>query len=354
MFVTAITELGGIREGRQSSGPFPQRSVGDHWYPACIAGSVRSRCPSTEVVMKQISTLAGGWTALAVVCLALVVVFGTSRYEPAAAQGGPTIIWYDSFDDQTPLEQKYFEYDDAGGRFAVVAGVGVNGSPGLRAVYAAGVEDAGHLHRTFGRNPVNSQGHSTTDFREVYWRLFVKNEAGWSGNPFKLSRVTSFANRSWAQAMIAHVWAAASGTTLMLDPASGVDGNGQLVTTGYNDFAHLRWLGGRDGTTRVFDASNAGHWYCVESHVKLNSPGASDGVFEFWVDGKLEAGRSDLNWVGTWAQYGINILMVENYWNGGPRTQQTRYIDELAVATGRIGCAAGLSPQPPTNVRVVR
>ena len=66
-------------------------------------------------------------------------------------------------------------------------------------------------------------------------------EGTWSGGPDKLSRATSFATSGWAQTMIAHVWS--SGDVLSIDPASGTDANGNLQTTTYNDFAHLRWLG---------------------------------------------------------------------------------------------------------------
>jgi hypothetical protein len=222
----------------------------------------------------------------------------------------------------------------------------------MKVVYQPGVEDAGYLHLTFGRNPVNSQSNSTTDFREVYWRLYLRNEVGWSGNPYKLSRVTSFANANWAQAMIGHIWGDGTGSDLIMDPASGINANGQLATTGYNDFANLQWLGLVRGQTQIFATANAGHWYCVESHVKLNTPGASDGVFEFWIDGNLEASSSDLNWVGPWTQYGINVLMIENYWNNGAPSQQVRYLDELMLATSRIGCLTN-APAAPTNLQIL-
>jgi hypothetical protein len=271
---------------------------------------------------------------------------------PANAQSAAVVIWHDDFESGTPLSQRYFEYDDAAGRFAPVPGVGLNGSVGMRAAYEAGNADAGYLHQTFGRSPLSSRAFPGNDFREVYWRLYVRNETGWRGNPYKLSRVTSIGSSAWAQAMIAHNWGDGTGEALTIDPATGINANGQLATTGYNDFTHLRWLGLLRGITPVFATSGAGHWYCVEAHVKLNSPGSSDGVFEFWVDGNLEARNGNLNWVGTWTAYGINMVMVENYWNGGPTTGQTRYVDELVVSTGRIGCGLTIPPQAPQNVRI--
>ena len=87
----------------------------------------------------------------------------------------------------------------------------------------------------------------------------MKHEAGWEGSPAKLARATCLAGPDWSQGLIAHVW------------------------------------GGKDNVL------------CIESHVTLNTPGARDGVFELWVDGKMEAARTDLDWHGGWSEYGITF-----------------------------------------------
>ena len=252
------------------------------------------------------------------------------------------------------MSAKYFDYDDDGGDFVPVAGTGVGGTTGLQAVWQAGEDDAGSIKRMFGRNPVKTQSHSTQDFRDIYWREYVRTGPGWSGNPWKMSRATSFAAASWAQGMIAHVWGDGIGDAVTIDPASGVNASGQLATTTYNDFANLRWLGLQRGTAPLFAAASANKWFCIEAHAKLNTPGASDGVFELWVDGKLDASRTGLNWVGTWQAYGINAVAFENYWNGGAPAARTRYIDNIVIATRRIGClTSGTPPAAPTNLRIL-
>src|SRR5690606_30973736 len=35
-------------------------------------------------------------------------------------------------------------------------------------------------------------------------------------------------------------------------------------------------------------------WYCIEQYVKLNTPGAADGVMRAWVDGRLAFERTDI------------------------------------------------------------
>ena len=221
----------------------------------------------------------------------------TSTNECATPRAG--WIWCDDF-EQDRLA-RYFEYKSGGGKFARVAGVGVGASSGMRARYAdQGVtENVGSLHVAFGRTPqiyFRAVDAGTANYREVYWRMYVKHQAGWTGGGAdKLSRAMIFASSiSWAQAMVAHVWSGqAPGpdqSYLVLDPASGTDSSGNLRTTTYND-ANLRWLGVVRGATPLFIASRVGQWYCVEAHVKLNDAGQSNGVFELWINGALDAQR---------------------------------------------------------------
>lgn len=294
-----------------------------------------------------------GRVLLASLALLVIGTHASQAAEPFCPGGetpNPAVIWCDDFDDGVPIGQKYFEYDSNGGDFVPVSGVGVGGSTGMRVVWQPGEVDAGGFKRMFGRNPVRSQSHSSTDFREIYWRQYLRLEPGWTGSPDKLSRALVFASSNWAEAMVAHLWS--SGDYLLIDPVSGIDANGNLATRFYNDFDNFTWLGARRGTTPIFTSGQSGRWLCVEAHVKLNTPGASDGVFEFWIDGQREAGRTDLNFVGTWQAYGINAIFFENYWNAGAPAQRIRYFDNIVISTNRIGCLDTSRPEPPRNLRV--
>ncbi len=253
----------------------------------------------------------------------------------------PTWIFCDDFDDGTPLrrEGRYFEYDDNKGDFVVVTGIGINASSGMRTIFQAGEVGAGGFKLSFGRVPSTyfDKGIRTTeDFRDIYYRIYMKNQAGWQGSPAKLSRATVFTDSNWSQAMIAHLWS--SGEYLLVDPAGGIDGHGNVVTTKYNDFENLHWLGNKRGTTPIFNPGNADQWYCIEAHVRLNDPGLSNGIQEFWINGNLEARRDGLNFVGSYTGYGINAIFIENYWNEGSVKEQERYFDNFVVSTERIGC----------------
>jgi hypothetical protein len=253
-------------------------------------------------------------------------------------------IFCDDFEDTGSLvkQGRYFEYDDNAGDFVPKAGVGINGSRGMQVRWQAGEVGAGGVKLAFGRNPnayMNKQNLRPNDtFREIYYRMYLKMQSGWQGSPAKLSRATVFASANdWRQAMIAHLWSDDK-EHLLIDPASCVNSSGVVQCTTYNDFNHLSWLGNKSGVTPLFATSNSGKWFCIEAHVKLNDPGVSNGVQEFWIDGQLEARREGLNFTGAYSDYAINAVFFENYWNAGSPVQQERYFDNIVVSTKPIGC----------------
>ncbi|WP_152971976.1 hypothetical protein [Desulfatitalea tepidiphila] len=255
------------------------------------------------------------------------------------------ILFQDDFDGPETMTDKYIFYNSNNGDCAVVSGIGVGATNGLRVRWNTGQVDAGSFWYMFGRNPVASKGNTETDFREIYWRFYLKTSEGWTGNPFKLTRATSFARSDWSQAMVAHLWGEDGDTVIKMDPATGISGN-SLATSGYNDFNGLTWLGAKKGGTPIYDSVMSNSWHLVEIHVKLNTPGLADGVFECWIDGRLEGGYSNLDWTGEWQEYGINAILFGNYWNGGAPGYRERYLDNIVISTAPIGPV--LSPVNPT------
>lgn len=271
----------------------------------------------------------------------------------------PTWIWCDDF--ETNKLSSYF--DPSGlGPFARTAAVGFNGSFGMQATWSSGALNAGSLKLAFGLTPPGSGitppagVDATTKFREIYYRVYLKSPIDWvsgANSQSKFSRATSLVAADWSQSMIAHVWSeGANNNHLAIDPASCVSGS-TVQCVGYNDFARLAWLGLVTGATAIFTSPNAGNWNCIETHVKLNDPGLSNGVEEFWVDGHLEASRTNLNYVGSYSAYGINAVLLENYINGGSPQVQSRYWDNFVVSTQRIGCLVSETLFPPQNLRIV-
>jgi len=255
----------------------------------------------------------------------------------------PEWIFCDDFEVDSAFvrDGRYFEYSNNGGDFVALAGIGLDSSKGMRVIFQSGEVSAGGFKLGFGRNPnsyMNRDIRETEDFRDVYYRMYLKMQPGWVGSPGKLSRATSFSSATdWSQAMIAHLWS--SGDYLLVDPVRCVDLATSLVKcVGYNDFAHMDWIGNLAGVTPIFDSLHDGIWYCVEAHVKLNDPGVSNGIQEFWIDGNLEARRDILNFVASYTDYAINAILFENYWNSGSPQLQERYFDNIVVSTQPIGC----------------
>lgn len=252
---------------------------------------------------------------------------------PQPHQTDDAVIWYDDFD----LEERNKQYPEAGGKLTREVRFGDKGKS-LEMFYGKGQRGTGGRKVFFGDSPTYRRHvvRANESFDDVYWRIYVKHPATWQGGgPAKLSRATSLVPPGWSQAMIAHVWS--SGEAPTLDPATGVR-NGQVVTTRYNDFKNLKWLGNRPASKFLLHGRDGlGWWVCVEARAKLNTPGKKDGPQQLWIDGRLEAERENLDWRGTFTERGINAVFLEAYWNQGSPVDQSRWIDHFVVSTKPIG-----------------
>ncbi|MHC4607639.1 MAG: glycoside hydrolase family 78 protein [Planctomycetota bacterium] len=250
--------------------------------------------------------------------------------KPQPHEKDKAVIWYDDFNG---AEKKYAE-----GSGGVDAKENFGGPDGrsMPCVYEKGKRGRGGRKVFFGDSPYRCMVRKGEKFDEVYWRIYVKHQPGWRGNPAKMSRATSLVSGKWQQAMIAHVWGG-KGDLLTLDPASGVRGD-RVVTTKYNDFPNLKWLGNRPAAKfPIHGTAESGWWVCVESRAKLNTPGRKDGENQLWIDGAFGAERKNLDWRGRYAKHGINAVFLEAYWNDGSPVTQTRWYDNFVVSTKPIG-----------------
>jgi uncharacterized protein YjdB len=260
----------------------------------------------------------------------------------ASECGAPGSGWIFCDDFESDRTSKYFEYDNSSGKFVRASSAGVSGSTGMRATYTPGQSAAGSLKLAFGKTPSSyfkAADAGTASYREMYWRFYLRLEPGWVGDgAMKLTRITSLAKSDWSQAMIAHGWSGSDTRYLILDPASGTDEAGTLQTVGYNDFAHLRWLGTAQTSVKVEDQSNVGKWMCLEFHVRLNDAGQSNGVFDLKLNGTTTATKTGLNFLGAYSAYGLNAIMLENFVNDGAPAANVRTFDNFVVSTQPIGC----------------
>lgn len=267
---------------------------------------------------------------------------GVEWIQPApvneCADPDPAWIFCDDFEEDR--SDQYFE----GHAFVKnnrIEGEGWNGSTAVKGAFKQGAIGAGGMKVAFGKTaseyekPVSRDGEI---LREVYYRMYLKHDENWiGGGGDKLSRVTSL-TPGWAQPFIGHVWSGSGARQdyLLLDPASGTDEAGNLMSTKYNDFDNLRWLNFKQGLTPIFSPDYVGKWYSIEVHIKLNDPGESNGVFEYWINNTLQTSLTNLNWVGDYEEYGINTVLFENYWNSGSPQDQNRYFDNIVISTEKI------------------
>lgn len=284
----------------------------------------------------QVSASSEGKTATA--SIHVVPLTGPSS---ECATPKPGWIWCDDFDEDRLGRYSNYESRDS---FFRTAGAGYGGSVGMRARFnTVGQVNAGFMHLHFGKTPApdfRPMDAGTEAYREIYWRVYVRYSPWWiGGGGNKMSRAQSMASKGWAQAMIAHVWAPGQMLDhLAIEAASAVGSGGRLTSEHYNDFTHLVFLPRTWSKTPIFDRAHLGKWHCIEAHARLNDPGRSNGVFELWINERLEARQTGLGWMGSFREYGINAVYLENYWNEGAPQPQERDFDNLVVSTAPIGC----------------
>ncbi len=97
-----------------------------------------------------------------------------------------------------------------------------------------------------------------------------------------------------------------------------------------------------------------GDWHFVEVYYQLNSiqngKGVADGVARYWFDGQLVIDHSNvLMRTGAHASMKFNQLLVAPYIGDGSPVDQTMWVDNLTVATGRVSSAT----PPPAAVASV-
>lgn len=121
--------------------------------------------------------------------------------------------------------------------------------------------------------------------------------------------------------------------------AQGAAGN----LRGLGSYLYHANMGGTSGDTLGWSLGPSGfleknRWYSVEQHVRLNTPGKSDGVLRAWIDGQLVFERSNIRYRDT------SDLKVESVWfniyHGGVQpapADMTLFIDNLVIARKYIG-----------------
>ena len=77
-----------------------------------------------------------------------------------------------------------------------------------------------------------------------------------------------------------------------------------------------------------------GTWNKIKIRLKLNTPGSSDGIYQIWVDDELKCNYSNVNYRGTYTNYGWNHLMMSMH--AFPSSPQGQWIsrDDIQIHSG--------------------
>jgi hypothetical protein len=119
----------------------------------------------------------------------------------------------------------------------------------------------------------------------------------------------------------------------------GVNDHHELAVT-YNG-GPVDW-----GRTSTLTPMARGRWSCVELEARVNTRGENDGELRIWIDDTLVAERTGVNIRGSLTT-GIDRALFGGWYSNGctgqnpclhPETPARRYIDDVVVATSRIGC----------------
>lgn len=200
------------------------------------------------------------------------------------------------------------------------------------------------------------RGKTGSEPEEVYFRYYLRFGDDWrqTRDGGKMPGIAATYNRAgWGgrKADGTNGWSIRGGFAKAVPEGHMLEG-GTLL----GSYAYLPDRKGAWGAFWPWSAAFPGvlfnnRWYCIEQHVRVNTPGQHDGVLRVWIDGKPALTRTGLR------MRDIDSIRIEEVWlnvyHGGtavsPRDQHL-FIDNLVIARRYIGpMATGAAPVAPTS-----
>lgn len=216
---------------------------------------------------------------------------------------------------------------------------------GVRAVIPTGAHHGANGHWHFDDPSIGEP-------EEVYWRYWIRFPEDFSIQPPYRGKLPGPANTygyncfgGRVSTEAAPCWSARMMFTRDYVDESGSyqDGPDDQTLVGFYTY-HLDGPGHR-GDILPWDDEVAlldhGRWYCVEGRLRLNTPGANDGVLEGWINGSDAFSRSDFAWRrGTEAFLDVDSFWFNVYYGGAgssPGDNEVHF-DSFAFGAERLGC----------------
>ena len=178
---------------------------------------------------------------------------------------------------------------------------------------------------------------------EIYFRYYIRFGDDWTPmvDGGKLpGPAGTYGRAGWGgrKANAREGWSMRGFFLRALSPANPLHGRVVIGTYAYHaageDFFGDEW--DWNLATQVLERNR---WYCLEQHLKVNNPGARDGVLHAWIDGVTAFDKRDVYLRDT------PLIKIEKIWmnvyHGGTAKAATDldlYIDNVVIAHRRIGC----------------
>jgi hypothetical protein len=202
--------------------------------------------------------------------------------EPGGDGSNPNYLLADDFDDGDWYSKDCDQANASGGLLqtdgwcgniyenpSTPAGAAVCGGVGFGGSNCAA--SSGYMNGTAGGRNMAEHGFSGGNLNEAYFRLYFQPQADYLGGHEKMF---DFTRGGETGQMVALCYNYFGGETIRCIPYLHQD-DGIASQPGNG------WMGSNMGSTVSLIPT---HWYFIEMHVRLNTPGVYDGVFEMWLN----------------------------------------------------------------------
>jgi uncharacterized protein YjdB len=293
---------------------------------------------------------------------------GTSAITVTTVSGGGTILFQESFEDANLSSRSW--YDNTSVLLSTTEHTGVGSTSSAQYHFLAGATTP-----TTG----GAQRHKFTASNSVYISYNLKYTANWVGSnqlyhPHEIYVMSSMdgdfdgPSDAWMTLYLEHSYQNGGKPRLMMQDNKAV--NSSLGTPPYNlvGVTENRSTGGCNGMAETNMASECfmqGYWFndksilgpvvlqpvpgpgykndwnFVEAYFQLNTVvggiGLADGVMQYWFNGTLIIDRHDILYrTGARPNLQFNQFLIAPYIGDGSPVDQSMFIDNLTVATGRV------------------
>ncbi|MEP3389231.1 MAG: T9SS type A sorting domain-containing protein, partial [Reichenbachiella sp.] len=260
--------------------------------------------------------------------------------ETCEPDSGPGNIFNDDFNcpnwaanyDLTPPEDPSVNGNDV----THMPTGGYNNTPGIRVKISAG----SHYGCDFRYR---------TDVSEAYAQYKVLYEPGFGGQGIGLEGSGGYWGKSpgWDGTRRSCGWGNCVPTTSK--PGWSARGSLDRVNGKVKNKAYLYYMDmtpGQDyGDSWYWEgpAMNTNQWYTIDQHIKVNTPGTSNGELRIWQDGTLVFQQTGINFT----EVGGDFAKIEGFWfnyyyGGKPVADEDTYVrlDDFRLSTSPIGPSA--------------